>query len=163
MFLKMGDISRSANKVLRVVDNLKSETGRLIDTFESLLQVMKRYQLKHNAANATAATTGLIGGVLCFTPLFPLGAGMVGAATGIAVVTDIVDSVEYREFKEKLEKELSSYNRYYANIISVDISMIYCKLRDKLVFKHMSSYLRNILLVLRHFLRDVKTMFLMKK
>ena len=90
--------------VLRIVE-------RLIIRFSGLEKIMEDYQQKHNVANSLAASMGLAGGILSFTPLVPLGLGLVGTAGVVAVVTDAVDSKEYRESKHKIEAELNLYNR----------------------------------------------------
>ncbi len=107
----MGDINRDVVRILRLVGNLRGETDRLIGTFTGLQRTMESYGTKHKAANAVAGGFGIAGGILSFTPLFPIGLALVGAGAVVAVVTDIVDSDEYREFKDKLERELSSYNQ----------------------------------------------------
>jgi hypothetical protein len=107
----MGDTSRDVDRILRLVGNLSGETNRLISTFTGLQRTMESYEKKHKTANAFAGGMGVAGGILAFTPLFPVGMAMVASAAQLAIGTDIVDSLEYREFKDKLERELSSYNK----------------------------------------------------
>jgi hypothetical protein len=107
----MGDINRDVVRILRLVGNLKDETDRLVGTFTGLQRTMESYGKKHKAANAFAGGLGIAGGILSFTPLFPIGLALLGAGAVAAVATDIVDSDEYRKFKDKIERELSSYNK----------------------------------------------------
>jgi hypothetical protein len=107
----MGDINGHVGRVLRLVGNLRGETDRLIGTFTGLQRTMEIYGAKHKAANTVAGSLGVAGGIMSFTPLLPVGWALVGAGVMVAVVTDAIDSAEYREFKDKIERELSSYNQ----------------------------------------------------